>query len=255
MMDQEIKNILRRITGPGSVAAIASGQGAVFEMWLLLKIAERLHKSPFSALLCDEHDNPIGSGGTFKLRGGPGALGAGQFCHVRFNWKSEPHELHANIEFRGRSTQTHEIDISLIPSAVANALRGISQGRPTGHPRIGLECKYKTKTGSKDEARQVVARQFDMHFLDDHPYPAHGPKRRIWPEKAHRAGHGTTSRSYKKSFRECFNALCRVGGVTASATIFLGFNHVAPYSNLKPGQPQVVSFLDALESFLTTNAP
>ncbi|MEA2858248.1 MAG: hypothetical protein QOC72_287 [Methylobacteriaceae bacterium] len=254
-MIPEIQAILRRITGPGSIPGRSKGAGSLFEMWILLKIAQRLQVPPFNSQLCDARDRPLAAGGTFILRGGPGALGVRSYCHVAFSWRGDRHELHANIEFRGRSTETHEIDLSLISSQLASNLRGLHGGRPTGHSRVAIECKFKPGTGSKDEARQIVARQFDMHFLVGHPFPHTGAKPRVWPEAMDHLGQGRASVSYKQSFARCFNAVCRLGPMTAPAGIFLSFNHVVPYSNLRPGQPDTDQFLDALELFLQNNRP
>lgn len=254
-MISEIQSIIATMTGSASTAAASSGAGALFEMWLLLKIAERLRKNPFHAELRNASDNALASGTNFILRGGPGPVGVGQYCHLSFIWGNQVHELHTNIQFRGRSTETHELDIALIPRSVANVLRQRGGGRPSGHSRIAVECKFRSSTGSKDEARQIVARQFDMHFLKLHPYPVLDAKRRIWPESAHHLGHGNASRSYKQSFAHCFNALCRLGPITAPAGIFLSFNHVLPFSNIRPGQQDTVDFLDELEAFLNNNAP
>lgn len=175
-MLSDIKSIINDFAGSSAAAQIAGGQGAEFEMWLLLKMAERLRASPYNAELRNSADVGITSGTTFSLRGAPGRIGVGAACHIYFLWKRIPHEIHANAKFRGRSTETHEVDIAIIPASIAADLRAMGGGCPTGQPRVAIECKFKQSTGSKDEARQVVARQFDMHFLIAHPFPWSGSK-------------------------------------------------------------------------------
>jgi hypothetical protein len=253
-MKSEIKSIVNGFA-LGAKEVVSGGQGAVFEMWLLLKIAARLKPYPFHASLCDADDKPLISGGSFTLRGGPGRLGAGNACHVSFTWAGEPHEIHANTEFLGRSTTTHEIDLAVIPKKVGARLRSLRGGRPTGQPRLAIECKYKAGTGTKDEARQVVARLFDITFLDGHPYPYNGKKARIWPNSEYTNGFGETEQSYLKSFKTCFNSLCRIGSVTKPTGIFLQFNSVASYANLGPGTLEVNDFLNDIEKFLARFSP
>jgi hypothetical protein len=253
-MINEIRSIVQQFATAAS-PAVSHGLGAAFEAWLMLRIARRLRAAPYSAELRDANDSLLPPGGTFVIRGTPGRIGAGAACHVSFLWKSERHEIHANAEFRGRSTETHEIDLCILPNRIAAALRAQHGGRPTGQPRVAIECKFKESTGSKDEARQIVARQFDMHFLNLHPYPWHGPKYRVWPESAANFGHGNSGFSYRQSFSTCFNALCRLGGVTAPSGIYLAFNQVIPFSNLRPGQPEIEQFLNELVTFLDDYSP
>jgi hypothetical protein len=254
-MKDEIQEIINKIVGATATATVSGGAGAAFEMWLMLKMAERLKAFPFSATLRDPQNKPLKAGDTFVLRGAPGRIGSGAACHVAFKWKTEMHEIHANTRFRGRSTETHEIDLAFIPETVASVLRTIHGGYPTGHPRLAIECKFKESIGSKDEARQLVARQFDMHFLDFHPYPTKGWKPLIWPESQTSSGHGDCGVSYKQSFGRCFNALCRIGPVTRPAGIYLRFNSISPYAGLRPGSSEISNFLDSVEHFLISNSP
>lgn len=251
----EIDAIVKKLANIYSSASISSGMGAEFEMWLVLKIAERLQKSSYNATLRNASDTRLTPGENFVLRGNPGRLGRGQACHVLFFWKTQPYEIHANTQFRGRSTETHEIDIAIIPQAIAAHLRAIGGGRPTGQPRVAIECKFKDSVGSKDEARQIVARQFDMHFLDGHPLPWKGTKHTIWPEASPNLGSGASKITYKNSFASCFNALCRLGGVTVPTGVFLSFNSVTVFSGLKPGTSKVNDFLNELELYLASQSP
>jgi hypothetical protein len=181
----------------------------------------------------------------------------------------DPYELHANVQFRGRSTQTHEVDIALIPTRVANALRSLPNGgRPTGQPRIALECKFKSSTGQKDEARQFIARQFDLTFLRNHPHPWVTPKHRIWPESDTHCGVGTRPYRYIDSFTTAFNAVCRIGKFTEPAGRFLEFNHVKTYTNFRRARAAsprggsalrrrdaLTRLLNELEKFLLKKSP
>ena len=251
-----MQNILTSLIGTGARSQTTNGQGAEFEMWLLLRIAERLAGVPFQAVLHDQACTPVTSAGTFILGATGGKIGNGSAGHVHVNWRGTAFEIHANIEYRGRSGETHEIDIGFVQSSVAAYLRtATGGGRPTGRPRVALECKFKPGTGSKDEARQTVARLFDLHFLAGHQYPSSGSRPSIWPEASIQFGADRRKIYYQQSFKNCFNAICRLGGVSQNTGAYLSFNGVVPYRNLRPGDPAIDSFLDELEQFLVTHRP
>jgi hypothetical protein len=194
--------------------------------------------------------------GTFRLGATGGKIGNGQAGHVHFDWRGTPFEIHANIEYRGRSGETHEIDLGFIQSSVAARLRAVTGGgRPTGRPRVALECKFKPGTGSKDEARQTVARLFDLHFLAGHQYPSSGSRPSVWPEASIQYGTDRRKIYYQQSFRNCFNAICRLGGVSQNTGAYLNFNGVVPYRDLRPGNPATDVFLDELEQFFVGHRP
>ena len=252
-MESEIRRILGTF---GATAPTAQKKdGAIYEAWILLRIAEGLRAAPFLAQLCDAKGIALTGGNPFVLKGGPGKLGTGQACMVRFNWSGVRHELHANVRYRGRSSETHEIDISVVPESVATQLRNAGGGFPTGFPRVAIECKHRNSVGQKDEARQVVARLFDLHFLNSHPFPISGQKHHIWPDAAYGMGYGETASSYKASFDRCFNGLCRFGGVTPGAARFLSFNNVTTLTQLRVGAAASVDVVNEVVNFLSRQRP
>jgi len=252
-MQNEIRDILDHLIGTGSRSQTTAGQGADFEMWLLLRIAERLASAPFQAVLHDHACTAIAPGGMFSLGATGGKIGNGPAGHVHFDWRGVEFEIHANIEYRGRSGEAHEIDLGFIQSSVAAHLRtSPAGGRPTGRPRLAIECKFKPGTGSKDEARQTVARLFDLHFLAGHQYPSSGARPSVWPEASIQYGVDRRRIYYQQSFNNCFNAICRIGGVSQNTGAYLAFNGVAPYRDLRPGHPSTDAFLDEVEAFLAS---
>ena len=99
-----------------------------------------------------------------------------------------PWEL-LGILFKARSAAFHEIDVALVPEAVATALRNSGGGIPLGRPRVSVECKDIGTNGTIDEMRAFVARLYDLTLLRaDHPYlgvprqpQGHPPRRPLRP--------------------------------------------------------------------------
>jgi hypothetical protein len=94
-------------------------------------------------ILSGPNPNPI------VFRGGPGRLGsrAQDFAYAECDLGGKQFELHVDVEFQGSSGAVHEIDVSAVDAAHAQAVRAFPSSLPTArHLRVALECKFYDST-------------------------------------------------------------------------------------------------------------
>lgn len=123
----------------GGVAPdIASGVGHAYEAWVAFEIAVRL-KVHFSVVPCDHAGVSLMPGSVFRVRGAPGNIRpAGRVepeapCHFVIGNSPQLAEIHIDVEHRGASGATHEIDVSIVRQAQAAYIRA----QPLGGPFVG----------------------------------------------------------------------------------------------------------------------
>jgi hypothetical protein len=88
---------------------------------------------------------------------------------IKISRNGNSYEILNGVLFRGRSGALHELDISVVPHLLAEALRAAAvEGFPFGRPRIAIECKDVGATGTPDEMRSVVSRMYDITILRGH---------------------------------------------------------------------------------------
>ena len=147
-------------------------------------------------------------------------------------------ELHNGIQFRGRSSAFHEIDLAILPEVVARTLRNApTGGRPVGRPRVSIECKDADIDGSVDEMRAFVARLYDLTILHaHHRHLGHlgvgGDPRTIHPGAPGDRIHRPTI-SYWNENRRTLNVLARRAGFVRGSIALSGYFAVEPHAGVK----------------------
>jgi hypothetical protein len=129
----------------------ANGAGRIFELFIMSGIAERLQSLGFDVWLQRSDATRINAGDAdrrFIQRGGAptgvqsAVAGPDNASVIGFQRGVDARswEIWNGIQFRGRSSGLHEIDIAVVPLEVGNALRQAG-GTPQGRPRVAIECK------------------------------------------------------------------------------------------------------------------
>src|SRR3546814_11624707 len=70
-------------------------------------------------------------------------------------------ELRGSVQWKGRSDAKHEIDVSMLPASIGEAIRNNGGGYPHGLPIVAVECKDKTGYGPLDERRRTLACMYE----------------------------------------------------------------------------------------------
>jgi hypothetical protein len=112
----------------GLVLQAARQAGAAVEVW---------------GINSGQNPNPL------VFRGGPGRLGSStqDFAYGYCVLNGHEFEVHVDVEYQGSSGAVHEIDVSIVDSAHAEAIRGQSRRLPsTRFLRGALECKFYSST-------------------------------------------------------------------------------------------------------------
>ena len=232
-VETELRTILRNFRAASGPPSVPGGAGKALEAWLLMKLGEAATEMPdWSATLRQGDGSPLPSGAPFLLpdnrsriqASNPAAPGFvllqhGQKANLRF-------ELQGSLQWKGRSGALHECDISLVPAAIAEAIRTNGGGYPHGLPIAAIECKDKTTFGTLDETRQTLARLFDLALITR---PLQGWSCRIFESKTStRWGH--SSSKYVSLFAHGTFGIARVGGFQAGAKTLANHYSISPYN-------------------------
>jgi hypothetical protein len=182
----DMKAKLKAAAAALSVAApdVAKGEGKTYEAWVLLEIARRVSNG--ISVTARDHTGALTT--HFRVRGGPGFIPAveappGQPCHFLLDGPKDTAELHSGLRHRGISTDTHELDISVLDDAVADYIRHHGGGPvddwgPEHGAWLGVELKeYGSGTTlPKGYARALLGVAND---LDHWGWVQIGPGRRL----------------------------------------------------------------------------
>jgi hypothetical protein len=177
--EQELRQMLGAFRAAHGGAVVPTAQGKALEAWVLMRLAYSIDQ------LCPEwlvslrrgDGSPLPPGQPFQLPSGPSAIAANNpaapgfiyFEHSRY--PERRFELRASAQWKGRSGARHEIDISMLPASISEALRQHGGGYPRGLPVVAIECKDKYGYGKLDETRETLARMYDL-VLVTQPLPA-----------------------------------------------------------------------------------
>lgn len=267
-MKAEIDNLFKKFLAPSKQFLPSRKAGTLFEVWISLRIADELNSRGLRTVLYEEGITPLQvlansnkrvQSITFKSS--PGKIGSGNYCFIVFDWFSVQHEIQISIEYEGRSGSLHEIDVSIIPSVIADDIRKNSpthSGYPVGSPKVAIECKDKKSTGSKDEARNFLARFYDIHLLNGHPYEGsnQGIKNRIYSARTDPGvGFGNRYFTYNDSFDGSFNTMCHSGTIVPEAARYLSYFHINTRQKLTPGSAEITSFINEVADYICNNNP
>lgn len=191
----------------------APGKG--LELWLLFKIAEHLKSSGWTVSLCDGAGATLAATSPFLTRAQPGpiapsAAGAAGFILVDKPaglLPAEDFELHGGLQYRGRSGACHECDVTALPADIGRQIRSGGGGRPWGMPPVAVETKHHKGDGSLGEAREKLARVFDLTYVRlCHP---RNSWQVFWTNVAGSIGWGSRYHWYKDRFRNGVYAIAR----------------------------------------------
>ena len=177
-MISDVGNALRGIVGSATHLDHPAGAGRVFELYVMTDIALALKARGYEVFVRRSDGSrvrPTDPDRSFVQRGGvPAGIaaatdGAANASSIVFRREDGPEwEMLNGVTFRGRSGAYHEIDVAIVPAAVATTLRKSGGGSPLGRPRISVECKDVGTNGSVDEMRAFVARLYDLTLLGAH---------------------------------------------------------------------------------------
>ena len=192
----------------------------------------------------------IAAGGGGASR--PASAGRSGASTIVFARHGPEWEMLNGVTFEGRSQALHEIDIAIVPGAVAAYLRNRQGGSPTGRPRVSIECKDVGTNGSVDEMRAFVARLYDITLLHSHHryLPLPDPPRAIHPD----APPDTVSRAaptYWEENRNTLNILARRTGFVKGAVVLSGYHVVAPYDRIVVGSSTAVELMDDVAHWIS----
>lgn len=260
-----VKAALDAIVGNVTALTHAKGAGRAYELYIMTRIAEALAnkgcivdvlRPDGGAVLATDPDR------SFIQRGGAptGLKGQNQ------GWKNPSSflfqvpnsarqwEIWNGIQFIGRSTAMHEIDISIVPHEVGRTLRANPNGGyPIGRPKVSIECKDVGSPGSQDEMRAFVARLYDLTILSVHTAVSHLPK----PLQAISPGvplaHTPPYSTFGDGNRTTFNVIARRTGFASGALSMTNYYGIQPRGPIVPGSPEDTSLVNDLVSWILTN--
>ena len=261
-MINDVRNALHTIVGSATHLSNAAGPGRAFELYVMTGIARALkvrHYDVWIQRSDGSRVHPTDLDRRFVQRGGapsgipPAAQGPGNASSIAFRHRSRPAwELLNGVQFRGRSTARHEIDIAVVPESVAHALRNSpGGGRPLGRPRVSIECKDAGTNGSVDEMRAFVARLYDLTLLHTHHsyLPVVGPPRVIHPDAPPESIHRPVI-SYRQENHRTLNILARRTGFVRGTAALSDYHAVAPHDRITVGSTSATQLIDGVADWI-----
>jgi len=263
-MIASVSSSLNSLVGNITSLTHASGPGRAYELYIMTGIAkglsdagcqvhvQRSDESSINATDLDRRFIQRGGAPTGVAGRGQGSLNASSFV---FCLPQSPREweIWNGIQFIGRSTAMHEIDIAIVPREVGRALRALSGGgRPIGRPKVSIECKDVGVAGSPDEMRSFVARLYDLTILGAHRSVRHLPQ----PPRAISPGAPIQNDPYQTFWAgnsETFNVLARRTGFAKGALYMANYYGIQPRGPIFPGSIEDMALVDDLVTWITRN--
>ena len=196
----------------------------------------------------------------FIQRGGapsgiaPSALGRGNPSSISFRrGQGDAWEILNGVQFAGRSSGHHELDLAIVPEAVANSLRNRPGGGiPLGRPRVAVECKYVTALGSPDEMRALIARLYDLTLLwAHHPHlPPQRVPQAIHPDPPAGPLHEPAN-TYWSENRRTLNVLARKTGFSPGAAALTGYYRIEPHARITAGAANAAALFNDVADWIS----
>ena len=261
-MINDVKSALGAIIGSATTLQNAAGAGRVFELYVMTGVGRALQARGYDVWVQRSDGSrvlPIDSDRRFIQRGGapsgiaPVTQGRNNASSIVFRRGHRPaYELLNGIQFEGRSTAVHELDLAIVPEQVAGTLRNSRGGGcPRGRPRVSIECKDVGTNGSVDEMRAFVARLYDLTILCAHHryIGVTGPSKAIHPGAPSGPIHGPAS-TYWDENRRTLNVLARRTGFVRGAAALTGYHGVAPHGGITVGSPSSTQLMDDVADWI-----
>lgn len=226
---RNLRRALRAFGAANGISTIPTGAGKALEAWVLMRLARAARaQGQWRVTLMRGDGHPLSPGAVFEFATSQSGIQAPSVtapCYVLLeHWRDADRrlELHGSLQWRGRSTATHEIDVSVIPANIAENLRAGGGGLPRGLPVAAIECKDKTSRGVPDEMRQTLARMFDLALVTR---PWSTADCRIY-EDITNLEWGHRSPSYREFFSKGVFAIARVGKFSKGARRMATHYHI-----------------------------
>lgn len=244
---KRIKRNLKNILNAAPVLKHAKGPGRIFELYVMMRVAKALKDAGWTVEPLASNGNQILTPALpgipkkhlpFIQRGGAPTgivptLSENGPSSIKVSRGGKSYEIFNGVQFRGRSGALHELDISIIPHALASALRaGASEGFPFGRARIAIECKDVGSVGSPDEMRSVVARMYDLTILEGHLSYLKLPNGFIFDSPMPGFAEPAAPVTYRSSNSQSLCVLARRSGLSSGAIAMTGLYKIQPYINV-----------------------
>lgn len=235
--EQELRDILRQYHAAHAGVVAPTGQGKALEAWVLLKLAHTVHQTlsaTWSVSLRRGDGSSLPAGASFDLPSQHSRIQESSStapCYVLLEHRQQPglrFELRCGLQWLGRSGAKHEIDVSVVPAEIGEAISRHGGGYPHGLPIIAIECKDKGGIGPLDETRQKLARMYDLTLVTK-PVP-HGPCR-IFETKTNRPW-GMWSSRYVAFFAKGTFGIVRAGTFQSGARTLAAHYHIEHYASI-----------------------
>jgi hypothetical protein len=248
---KRIKRNLKNILQAAPLLKQANGAGRVFELYVMLRIAKELKSLGWAVV-------PLASDGTnlfqaaapgvpaikrpFVQRGGaPTGIIPGTSpgpSSIKISKNGTDLEIWNGVQFRGRSGALHELDIAIVPHALATALRaGAVEGFPYGRPAVAIECKDIGSIGTPDELRSLIARMYDITILYGHLAYLGLPNGYLFDSPTPTFAAPFAPSTFRNSNKNSLCALARRTGLSSGALAMTALFNIFPYTNVT--QPSV----------------
>lgn len=263
-MITDVRNALNGIVGCAAILQNAGGAGRMFELYVMTGIGRALQARGYEVWVRRSDGSrvkPADPERCFIQRGGaptgimPQVAGPNNASSIVF--RTAPNrpawELLNGVQFEGRSTANHEIDLAIVPEAVAQALRSSpTGGKPRGRPRVAIECKDVGTSGSVDEMRAFIARLYDLTLLRmHHPHLGIlGMPRAIYPG-APRGSIHRPALTYWVENRRTLNIIARRTGFVTGAAALTGYHAVQPHGGITAGSGPAIQLMDDVADWIS----
>jgi hypothetical protein len=260
-MIADVKSSLDAILGNVVTLQHAAGAGRIYELFIMTSIARELKRRHFDVWLQRSDGTRVNPGDAdlrFIQRGGAptGIAGAAQgpnnASSIAFQRPHRlPWEIWNGVQFYGRSSAKHEIDLAIVPATVGQTLRAqVGGGIPTGRPRVAIECKDVGTTGSVDEMRAFVARLYDLTLLSSHhSYLSFPTAQALHPGSPPEPKHGAVM-TYWEENKRTMNVFARRTGFSEGAAALTSYYAVEPYGSVTVGSASAVQLVDDVVTWI-----
>jgi hypothetical protein len=234
---QDIRNALRAFRAAHRGAVVPNAAGKALEVWTLMKLAQAASVARPNWIVSLRGGNGLNlpAGAMFDLPSKGGRIKAAPNARTGYIHLENPRdpgrslELHGSLEWIGRSSATHEWDVSVLPSVIGHAIRNSPAGGfPRGLPVAAVECKDKTGVGILDETRQTLARMYDLALVTT---PVNLGPCRIFETQTNTIW-GSRSPTYLSFFQKGTFGVVRAGGFQAGAATLADYYYIKRFPSI-----------------------
>lgn len=241
----ELRHALRSFRAAHAGAILPSNQGKALEAWVLLRLAKaaRTMTPAWNVSLRQGDGQRLSRGSNFNLPRRGSGIASSSSSGAGFVLLEEPNhpymslEMHGSLQWKGRSGAKHEIDVSVLPAAIARAIRGNGGGYPRGLPIVAVECKDRRGDGDLDETRAKLARMYDLaHVIT----PNSRVSFRICEDNSNTSW-GNSSLRYRNLYGKGVFAIARSGFFQSGARILARYYRIRQFEDIYRDTTQIDS--------------